>query len=81
MPRRRATPTTVLAAAIQAKRGTSKLRDIADEAGLSWATLARLERGGGVQKISTRLAVARWLGWTEEQIIEAVKAAPEEVKT
>lgn len=81
MPRRRATPTTALAAVIQAKRGTSKLRDIADEAGLSWATLARLERGGGVQKIATRLAVARWLGWTEEQVIEAVKTAPEEVRT
>lgn len=81
MPRRRATPTTGLAAAIQAKRGTSKLRDIADEAGLSWATLARLERGGGVQKIATRMAVARWLEWTEEQVIEAAKTAPEEVKT
>ena len=81
MPRRRATPTTVLAAAIQAKRGNSKLRDIADEAGISWATLARLERGGGVQKIATRSAVARWLGWTEEQVIEAVKTASEEVRT
>lgn len=81
MPRRRATPTTALAAAIQAKRGNAKLRDIADEAGISWATLARLERGGGVQKIATRLAVARWLGWDEEQVIEAVKTAPKEVKT
>ena len=81
MPRRRATPTTALAAAIQARRGASKLRDIADEAGISWATLARLERGGGVQKIATRSAVARWLGWTEEQVIEAVKTAPEEVRT
>ena len=80
MPRRRATPTTALAAAIQAKRGTSKLRDIADEAGISWATLARLERGGGVQKIATRSAVARWLGWTEDQVIEAVKTASEEVE-
>ena len=80
MPRRRATPTTALAAAIQAKRGTSKLRDIADEAGLSWATLARLERGGGVQKIATRSAVARWLGWTEDQVIEAVRTASEEVE-
>ena len=80
MPRRRATPTTVLAAAIQAKRGNAKLRDIANDAGLSWAALARLERGGGVQKIATRLAVARWLGWTEEQVIEAVKTATEEVR-
>ena len=80
MPRRRATPTTALAAAIQAKRGTSKLRDIADEAGISWATLARLERGGGVQKIATRSAVARWLGWTEDQVIEAVRTASEEVE-
>ena len=81
MPRRRATPTTALAAAIQAKRGNAKLRDIADEAGLSWATLARLERGGGVQKIATRSAVAKWLGWSEEQVADAVKTANEEVKT
>ena len=80
MPRRRATPTTALAAAIQARRGASKLRDIADEAGISWATLARLERGGGVQKIATRSAVARWLGWTEDQVIEAVRTASEEVR-
>ena len=80
MPRRRATPTTALAAAIQARRGASKLRDIADEVGISWATLARLERGGGVQKIATRSAVARWLGWTEEQVIEAVKTAAEELR-
>lgn len=81
MPRRRATPTTALAAAIQAKRGNAKLRDIADESGLSWATLARLERGGGVQKIATRVAVARWLGWTEEQIADAAKTAPGEMAT
>ena len=81
MPRRRATPTTALAAAIQARRGASKLRDIADEAGLSWATLARLERGGGVQKSATRLAVAWWLGWTEEQIADAAKTAPGEMAT
>lgn len=81
MPRRRATPTTALAAAIQAKRGNAKLRNIADEARLSWATLARLERGGGVQKIATRMAVARWLGWTEEQVANAVRTAPEEVET
>jgi hypothetical protein len=78
MPRRRATPTTALAAAIQAKRGNAKLRDIADEAGLSWATLARLERGGGVQKIATRMAVARWLGWSEERVIEACRPNQEE---
>ena len=81
MPRRRATPTTAIAAAIQAKRGNAKLRDIANDAGLSWATLARLERGGGVQKIATRAAVAKWLGWTEEQVANAVKTAPEEMRT
>ncbi len=81
MPRRRATPTTALAAAIQAKRGNAKLRDIADEADLSWATLARLERGGGVQKSATRMAVARWLKWTEEQVVNAVKTTPEEMGT
>ena len=76
MPRRRITPTTALGAAIQARRGSSTLREVAPLIGVGWHVLARLERGGGVRREATRAALAVWLGWT----VERVRALAEEAR-
>lgn len=63
-----------LAQRIAAKRRGRSLRDVADEAGCSAATLSRIERGKDPDLISLK-ALCRWLritpnealGWREEE--------------
>jgi DNA-binding XRE family transcriptional regulator len=38
-----------------------------------FSTLAKLERGAHNPSIDTTIALARWLGWSAEQVIEAAR--------
>ena len=73
MARRPATPTTRLAQALQTRRAGLTLREAATPVGIGADALGRLERGGGVYQRATREAVARWLAWSEAEVIAASK--------
>lgn len=46
---------------LRAKRGKRRLSDVAGEAGISSATLNRIERGGDAS-LSTFIVLCQWLG-------------------
>lgn len=45
--------------------------DAASELGIDRGTLYRLERGTHAPSTTTALALAKWLGWSVEQVLEA----------
>jgi plasmid maintenance system antidote protein VapI len=80
MPRRArsfAAP-TALSSALLARRGSSDQRAAAAEIGIPPTTLSPIERGRQKLSTETALKLARWLGWTMEQVVEAAgQPAPE----
>lgn len=71
---RPSTPTsTLLGEAIRSHRGGANLRSAAVASGVHFSTLAKLERGAHNPSIDTTIALARWLGWSAEQVIEAAR--------
>ena len=73
MSRKPNPPKTALGAAIRARRVTTG-EATAEQLGISKVTLYRLERGDHSPTASTALKLARWLGWTMEQVVEAAAA-------
>ncbi len=68
-------PSTVLAAAMLARRAGQPAEVVAPALGVHLSTLLRLERGYA-PSAPTVLKLARWLGWTMEQVMEAANLAP-----
>lgn len=66
-------PMTVLGTALRARRGEQSQREAAAEIGLTQPTFTRLERGSHTPSYPTAVALARWLGWTVEQVMEAAE--------
>jgi len=66
-------PTTPLGVALIARRDGRSGRDAAAEIGIDQGVLSRLERGERDPSIQTTLKLARWLGWTAEQVIEGAR--------
>lgn len=58
---------------MRAHRGTRTQRDTEEATGIPRSTLGRLELGTHAPSADTALALARWLGWTMEQVMEASK--------
>ena len=84
MPRRSASfsPPTLLAVALVSRRDGRKLAEVVAEAQVPSTTLSHLERGTHLPSADTALKLARWLGWSMEQVMEAAKApASSEVET
>ena len=73
MPRPKKPPKTALGAALRKKRGERPSIEVAAEIGISQASLSRVETGKGTITLETALALARWLGWTVEELAEASK--------
>ena len=71
MPRPRSAPVTALGAALVERRAGVALDVTAEELGLTHTTLSRLERGTNRPSADTARALARWLGWTTDQVLEA----------
>jgi DNA-binding XRE family transcriptional regulator len=69
-------PTTRLGAELRQRRGARGQVDVAAEVGIPRATFAQIERGAHVPSIASARALAAWLGWTMEQVIEAAEAPP-----
>jgi transcriptional regulator with XRE-family HTH domain len=70
-------PPNALAAAIRTARGTERLTDVAPRLKIAHVTLSRLERGTHRPSADTARSLARWLGWTVEQVLDAAeKPAP-----
>ena len=75
MPRPPPIPSTALGVAIQKHRGALKQEEAAQIAGIPRPTLSRLERGTHRPSYDTALALAKWLGWTVERVMEASQEA------
>jgi len=52
-------------------RGARSQRQLDVELGISRGAVGRIESGSHAPSIRTALVLARWLGWTVEQVIEA----------
>ena len=74
------TPTTALGAALIARRAGRGGRVAAAEIGIDQGMLSRLETGARKPSADTARALARWLGWTTDQVLDAAEqaATPEE---
>jgi DNA-binding XRE family transcriptional regulator len=78
MPRPRNAPTTALGASLVGRRAAASLEVAAAQVGLPYTTLSRLERGTHRPSLDTAVKLARWLGWSVEQVVEAAgQPAPE----
>ena len=62
---------TALGIAMRTKRGDSPGEDAAIALGIERGTYYRLERGTHTPALTTAQALARWLGWSLEQVYEA----------
>jgi DNA-binding XRE family transcriptional regulator len=79
MPRPRGAPKTALGVALISRRAQESLFRVADQTGLTYSTLSNLERGTHAPSLATALKLAKWLGWTVEQVVEAAgQPAPED---
>lgn len=76
MPRSPATPKTRLGQALQARRGQHSGHSAADAMGVSVTTYYRLESGDRRPGTATAQALAAWLGWSLEQVLNAADAEP-----
>ena len=74
---RRQQPSTALGIAIRSKRGATGQPAASVEAGVPQATLSRIERGSHRPSVDTALALAKWLGWSVEQVLEAASTPAE----
>lgn len=63
---------TKLAAEVRRRRGDRSLPVTARDVGVSHPTILRLEQGGR-PSLDTAVKLARWLGWTVEQVVEAAE--------
>lgn len=66
------TPPTVLAEAVVRRRGGRDIRVAAEETGVAFSVLSKVERGGGFNQQTAR-SLARWLGWTTDQVLDAAE--------
>lgn len=71
MPRPRSQPPTVFARAVTDARGDRSLMDVGAQLGLDYTTLSSIERGKVRPSFGSAAILARWLGWTMEQVYEA----------
>lgn len=70
---------TRLELALRAKRGRLSQAEACAEMGVAQGTYSRLERGIHRPIGTMAMTVAAWLGWTEQEVIEAASttsAAP-----
>lgn len=67
--------TTALGAALRARRANRTQEDAAVDAGVQAPTLSRIERGTHRPSIDTAMALARWLGWSVEEVMAAASTA------
>lgn len=62
---------TALSLALRQQRGEAPLRPAARALGISHVTLLQLERGQRKPGLELALRLARWLGWSAEQVLAA----------
>jgi DNA-binding XRE family transcriptional regulator len=63
----------MLGRAVRARRGERGQVEAGAEAGLPHSTLSRIERGTHRPSVETARALAVWLGWTLEQVLDAAE--------
>lgn len=60
-----------LGAAVRQNRADRSQGELAAELQVTAQTVSRLERGSHQPSLDTAVKLARWLGWTVEQVVEA----------
>lgn len=73
MARPSSAPITLLGQAMQARRGVESGRDVALSIGVDPAVFYRLETGRRGPSAQTARSLARWLGWTTDQVLDAAE--------
>ena len=73
MPRPRNAPVTALGQALVEHRKDRSLQTITAEIGVPYTTLSRIERGTHRPSADTARVLARWLGWTTDQVLDAAE--------
>jgi len=73
MTRRAHLPTTALGLALRDQRSGAAQVEVAAQIGIPPATLSRIERGTHKPSVETARALARWLGWTTDQVLDAAE--------
>ena len=68
---------TRLGQALRKKRDHLSTVGAGDQCGVPGSTLTKIERGAHRPSYDTALKLARWLGWTVEQVMEAAGEAAE----
>lgn len=66
-------PTTALGAALIARRAGRAGRVVAEEIGIDHGAYTRLESGKRGPSAPTARALARWLGWTTDEVLDAAE--------
>jgi DNA-binding XRE family transcriptional regulator len=73
MPRRPTPPSTALGHALRVRRAGDSQAVASAAAGVAQEALSRMERGTHRPSYDTAKALAAWLGWTVEQVMEAAE--------
>lgn len=71
-------PKTALGVAIRKKRGSIDGGETGEVLGVSQSTISRLELGSE-PSAHTALALAKWLGWTVEEVLRAAQESAHDV--
>ena len=69
------TPITALGVAMRAHRGARPGHEACKEIGIDSGMYHRLESGKRGPSAQTARALARWLGWTTDQVLDAAEQA------
>jgi DNA-binding XRE family transcriptional regulator len=78
MARPASAPISLLGHHLRLQRGSRDQTEVALDIGIPRSTLAGVERGTHAPSLATALKLAKWLGWTVEQVVEAAgQPAPE----
>lgn len=80
MPRPAPAPRSHLGIAVQRQRADLTQAEAAAMIGIPETTLSRVERGAGRPSYETARALAAWLGWSLERVLEAAESPAEKEK-
>lgn len=78
MPRPLSPARTALGVAIRARRGDRGQVLAEEESGIPHTTLSRIERGAHAPSADTARALARWLGWSTDEVLDAAAQPAEQ---
>lgn len=68
---------TALGSAVRDRRAAAGQVETAEAIGITQTTLSRIERGTNLPTYPTAKALAAWLGWTVDEVMQAAETPAE----